>query len=158
MTGWFEWFKKTPEKEIEAEKKFIEKYKHSTRYSDKIKNAVEKAKKTIEDLESLKRLAYEYLKLNKNFISVDSQDKLLNILLKKSSNPLNIISIGTKEDKTWLDIDKLIAPSHAYSINRIDREKETIFIVNPWNSASEVEISFDEFRKYFCSVNIAEID
>ncbi len=53
--------------------------------------------------------------------------------------------------------DYYIRPMHAYSVLNVDRENKTMDIVNPWNTAQYVTITFDEFKKYFAAVNVVSV-
>ncbi len=51
----------------------------------------------------------------------------------------------------------LISSQHAYRIHSFDCEKKTISIVNPWNTAHIITISFEEFKKYFSYLYATDI-
>lgn len=145
------------DEEIEENTRKIEKLKAAARIYKREQDLIAKLTQKNEELESYKRCAYEDMETNENIIYVNKENELLDILIKEANNPLNIISTGTKPSDSWLDKDKLIVPCHAYSINSINKAEQTIKIVNPYNSAFEVEISFDEFKKYFNGLNVVEL-
>ena len=47
-----------------------------------------------------------------------------------------------------------LVPHHAYSIEKIDAEKNIIYVNNPWHGGATIAVSYDIFAKYFygCSI------
>jgi len=110
----------------------------------------------IHKLQAYQRAMNEMLEQIDN-LKIIEDDKIIEKLLEASDNPNNAISIGSKLNGDYLDKSKLIHSQHAYSIRNINKNAQTIDIVNPWNTASYVTITFDEFKKYFSALNAASI-
>ena len=111
----------------------------------------------INELEAFQRYMYEALEQIDGYRIIED-DKLVEKLLEFSQNPNCIISVGTKHQGDWLDKTKLIHSGHAYSIKNVNRNTQTIDVVNPWNTAQYTTLSFDEFKKYFSMINVTEIN
>lgn len=88
-----------------------------------------------------------------------SPDKLLDELLTHYNNPNCLISIGSKikEGDGCFDKTRMLYGGHAYSIKGVNENSQTIQLINPWNTAQYIEITFDEFRQFFNMLNLAEV-
>jgi len=112
----------------------------------------------LNELEAYQRMLCEDMKTMQNTHKV-SQDELFDMLMEVDLNS-NLVSVGTKTGKNMghcYSKDRLIYGGHAYSIRSIDKENKTISLINPWNSAQNIDISFREFGWWFDALNIAEI-
>lgn len=116
-------------------------------------NEVKKEK--LNTLEATERQMYESLETIDNYHIVDSED-LIKKLLQYSKDKKFMISAGTKQGD-YFDKDKLIHGGHAYSILGVDKEKQIIQVVNPWNTAQSTTLSFEEFKNYFNGICVAQV-
>lgn len=86
----------------------------------------------------------------------------LDLMAKIADNDDYIIQADTKADtksltrKFQLSSDG-ITNNHAYRIDSIDMENKIIRIVNPWDTSKVVDLSFDEFFKYFANIKAMKI-
>lgn len=112
-------------------------------------------------LEQLKEHYSMIRSLNADFGNMDkifqtSIDELLDIVINHANNPDFLISISSRPE-IKPENKKGIISAHAYSILKVDNENETIDIVNPHNCSAYTTISFEEFKKYFSSVDMIRI-
>lgn len=110
----------------------------------------------LNELQAMQRSLHEYLEQAELYKTVDD-DKIIDKLLEYASNPNYIVSTGTKMDGDWLDKTKLIHCGHAYSIMDVNKNAKTINVVNPWNTAQYTTLTFDEFKNYFDTINVAKL-
>ena len=113
--------------------------------------------RALETLQAYQRFMHEALEQIDGYKIIED-NKLIEKLLEFTDDSNCIISIGTKHQGNWLDKSKLIHSCHAYSIKGVDKATKTIDVVNPWNTAQYITLSFDEFEKYFSTINVAQID
>lgn len=109
----------------------------------------------IKRLESLQRSLTELLETIETNHGV-GKESFRYWVLKFAKDKNNIISAGTKQGYV-LDRNKLIYGSHAYSILSINEANKTVAVVNPWNTASFANLTFDEFFEYFDTFNVVKI-
>ena len=50
-----------------------------------------------------------------------------------------------------------IVGAHAYSIEKIDKENNIVYIVNPWDCATSIAVAYAEFAKYFNEFYVTEV-
>lgn len=91
-----------------------------------------------------------------------SKQDALNFMEKVSNSDEYIIQADTKSDvkslmKKFQSPHDGIADKHAYRIDSIDMENKIIRIVNPWNTSQVVDLSFDEFFKYFENIKAMKV-
>lgn len=147
-------------KEIEDLKSIVKNLKDSDSYWAHMDYLLDRETiERINRLEALQRCLYEYDEQEDNYEILNNNDEMLDRLLKLSNSPFcnYIISLGTKRGDDWFDKSKLIDSAHAYSIKSVDKKAKTIDVVNPWNTAQYVTITFDEFKKYFNMMNVCEV-
>jgi len=85
-----------------------------------------------------------------------TEDELIEIL-KQVDLDNCLISAGSKS-RIEADNERMIRGSHAYSVYKIDKKNETISLINPWNTAQYVTLTFDEFKKYFSDIDILTLN
>lgn len=117
--------------------------------------------KKLQKLNKIRRLESSQRRLLETLEAIDTdhgvfKESFRYWLLKFAKDKNNIISVGTK-DGYVLDRNKLIYGSHSYSILNIDEANKTVAVVNPWNTASFVNLTFDEFFEYFNKFNVVKM-
>ena len=144
------------QKEIEETETRIKNLKDSKDWLKHLAYVKEQeTKQHLAELVSYQRFYFELLNTTNNTMHLVSSDELIEKLINTSLED-NLVSVGTKPDSK--NDSKMIAGSHAYSVLDIDKEKQTIDLINPWNTAQYVTLSFDEFKKYFNSSNVSNIN
>ena len=73
-------------------------------------------------------------------------------LASKINSDEYIVTVKTKNNITRDDNYQLIA-SHQYAIERIDTKANKIYIKNPWDSYSVIEMSIDDFKLCFSAID-----
>lgn len=81
-----------------------------------------------------------------------TEDELIDMIKQLDTNNC-LISVGSKSG-IEPDNERMIIGGHAYSVYDIDKENETIDLINPWNTAQYITLSFDEFKKYFSDIDV----
>jgi len=77
--------------------------------------------------------------------------------IKKNENDF-VICAGTCRDFNVTKINGMeIDPNHTYSVSKIDPKNKKISIINPLDSSLERDIGYDDFFKYFCTLEFVEL-
>lgn len=117
---------------------------------------------TLESFFGLKNNAGEIL-------TISNPSDIGNILESRAGNTNNIITAGT-DFKTQIPTEfkmlfgigadgrNSIAPNHAYRVASYDLEKRTVSVVNPWDTTKVVELSFEQFAKYFKEIGFTDVN
>lgn len=53
---------------------------------------------------------------------------------------------------------KFLVSGHAYSVSSVDTEKKMVSLANPWNTSKPIELTFDQFKENFSTLNAIRID
>lgn len=100
--------------------------------------------------------------------NISSAQRIEDVLKAHKSDPNVIMTAGTSfktkmpsELKILFGINddgkNLLVGKHAYRIESYDLDKKTVSVVNPWDTTKTVELTFEQFAKYFDSVSFADL-
>ncbi|MBR1753945.1 hypothetical protein IJ732_03835 [bacterium] len=78
----------------------------------------------------------------------DKKDKILD--QKRKHDDRYVMTVDFKQPDTEIGNGESIVSGHAYSINRVT--EDTVYVVNPWNSAEEIPYPKDKFLENSNSV------
>ncbi len=116
----------------------------------------EDKKRNLRTLEALERMFFEDMEATLDNIHMVSSGELLETLVKYGNDDNYLIALGTKNGDD-LDKDRLICGKHAYSVLGVDEKNKTVKVVNPWNTAQYVTLSFEDFMEYFNAASLVKI-
>lgn len=100
--------------------------------------------------------------------NISSAQRIEDVLKAHKSDP-NVIMTASTDFKTKMpselkmlfgindDGKNILVSNHAYRIESYDVDKKTVSVVNPWDTTKTVELTFEQFAKYFDSVAFVDL-
>lgn len=100
--------------------------------------------------------------------NISSAQRIEDVWKAHKSDP-NVIMTASTDFKTKMpselkmlfgindDGKNLLVSEHAYRIESYDLDKKTVSVVNPWDTTKTVELTFEQFAKYFDSVGFMDL-
>ncbi len=81
-------------------------------------------------------------------------------LINDFNNPNKVFTVSTHGNKERIELDsssseQVLIKNHAYAIIRSD--SEYVYLVNPWNSGSELKVTREQFKEFFIVINKMEL-
>lgn len=100
--------------------------------------------------------------------NISSAQRIEDVWKAHKSDP-NVIMTASTDFKTKMpselkmlfgindDGKNILVSNHAYRIESYDLDKKTVSVVNPWDTTKTVELTFEQFAKYFDSVGFMDL-
>lgn len=112
---------------------------------------------------TLRELSEDQMKILDTFLHYFDGDLHVATLSTKALIGMPTIrrNLGRLTGSSWYKgkgMFKLFPTNHSYAVRSIDKENETITIVNPWNTVKPIVLTFDQMKDTFSDFCLARFD